>query len=315
MKPLIIIPKVLATTMLATALSLCLPTKSLALGNGYAGGLTGGSLGTAVTVTTATQLATYAQSAATYNITVSGTIDLGDSGKITLKSNKTLHGANSSATVLGTIQTSAGVTNIIIDHLNISANTGAAASNDGITIYGATNVYVTKCTIYDCTDGNLDIVHGSDKVTVSWCKFYYTRDNGHNFSDLIGSSDTDTNPGGYHITFHHNWWSTGCQQRMPADRFGPFHLYNNYWSCTGNYYCTQSRNISQMLAENNYYDTVSNPLAKVESGKLKTSGNIFNNCTGNQMTSSDSVFTPPYGYTLDATANVPSLVTAGAGNR
>jgi pectate lyase len=70
-----------------------------------------------------------------------------------------------------------------------------------------------------------------------------------------------------------------------------------------------------MLAENNYYDGVGNPLAKQDSGKLKTSGNIFNNCTGTQITSSDSVFTPPYGYTLDATANVPALVKASAGNR
>ena len=70
-----------------------------------------------------------------------------------------------------------------------------------------------------------------------------------------------------------------------------------------------------MLAENNYYQSVNNPLAKVDSGKLKTVGNIFNNCTGTQATSSDPMFTPPYGYTLDATANVPARVKAGAGNR
>jgi pectate lyase len=70
-----------------------------------------------------------------------------------------------------------------------------------------------------------------------------------------------------------------------------------------------------MLSENNYYNGVSNPLAKQDSGKLKTVGNIFNICTGTQTVSNDTVFTPPYGYTLDATANVPALVKAGAGNR
>jgi pectate lyase len=70
-----------------------------------------------------------------------------------------------------------------------------------------------------------------------------------------------------------------------------------------------------MLAENNYYNGVNNPLAKVDSGKLKTSGNVFNNCTGTQTTSSDSVFTPNYGYTLDTAANAMTRVKAGAGNR
>jgi pectate lyase len=53
----------------------------------------------------------------------------------------------------------------------------------------------------------------------------------------------------------------------------------------------------------------------VDSGKLKTVGNVFNNCTGTQAVSSDSVFTPPYGYTLDPAANVPTRVKGGAGNR
>jgi pectate lyase len=288
-----------------------LPSFALAA-DGYGRNATGGAGGSSVTVTTAAQLQSAASSSSAMIINVSGTIDLGSSGRVNVASNKTLHGVNSSATIKGTINLSS-VNNVIIDHLNVSANTGAPATNDGISVNGSTNVYITKCTVYDCTDGNIDICKGSDNVTVSWCKFYYTRDNGHNFSNLIGSSDTDT--GGYHITFHHNWWTTGCQQRMPADRFGPFHLYNNYWDCTGNYYCSTSRNVSQMLAQNNYYQSVNNPLAKQDSGRLKTSGNIFSNCTGTQATSNDSVFTPPYGYTLDATTDVPTRVKGGAGNR
>jgi pectate lyase len=299
-------------SLLLGLLGLCsLPLLSVAA-DGYGRNATGGAGGANVTATTAAQLKTYAESSTTYTITVSGTIDLGASGRINLKSNKTLKGANSSATIKGTINLSS-VNNVIIQNLNISANTGAAAANDGISINASTNVFVTKCTIYDCTDGNLDIAKGSDLITVSWCKFYYTRNNGHNFSNLVGSSDTDT--GGYRITFHHNWWSTGCKQRMPADRFGPCHMYNNYWDCAGNDYCTTARNVTQMLSENNYYNGVANPLNKENSGKLKTVGNIFNNCTGRMVTSNDSVFTPNYGYTLDATTNVPTRVKGGAGNR
>lgn len=298
--------------VLALVFLSALAPRVLAWGNGYCGTISGGDGGSTVTVTNATDLANYAKSASAHTIIVSGTIDLGLNGRINLASNKTLKGANSSATIKGTINLS-GVTNVVITKLNISANTGAPASNDGISINNSTRVYVTKCTIYDCTDGNLDIAKGSDLITISWCKFYYTRNNGHNFSNLIGSSDTDS--GGYRVTWHHNWWSTGCKQRMLADRFGPCHMYNNYWDCVGNDYCTQARNVTQMLSQNNYYDGVKNPLSKTQSGKLKTSGNIFNNCTGTQITSNDSVFTPPYGYTLDATVNVPALVKAGAGNR
>jgi len=299
-------------SLLLGLLGLCsIPSLSSAA-DGYGRNATGGTGGANVTATTAAQLKSYAESSTRYTITVSGTIDLGTSGRVNVKSNKTLKGANTSATIKGTINLS-GVNNIIIQNLNVTANTGAPASNDGISVNNSTNVYITKCTVYDCTDGNIDICKGSDYVTVSWCKFYYTRDNGHNFSNLIGSSDTDT--GGYHHTWHHNWWSTGCQQRMLADRFGPCHMYNNYWNCTGNYYCTSARNVTQMLSENNYYDGVNNPLTKENSGKLKTSGNVFNNCTGKQITSNDSVFTPNYGYTLDPAANVPTRVKNGAGNR
>lgn len=290
---------------------LALPV-ALRAADGYGRNATGGAGGGSVTVTTASALASAVSSSGPLTVNVSGTIDLGSSGRVNVASNKTIHGTSTSATIKGTLNLS-NVNNVIIDHLNISANTGAPATNDGISVNGSTNVYITKCNVYDCTDGNIDVCKGSDYVTVSWCKFYYTRDNGHNFSNLIGSSDTDT--GGYHITFHHNWWTTGCQQRMPADRFGPFHLYNNYYDCTGNYYCSTARNVTQMLAQNNYYQSVNNPLAKQDSGKLKTSGNIFNNCTGTAISSNDSVFTPPYGYTLDATTDVPTRVKGGAGNR
>jgi pectate lyase len=292
-------------------LMLFMSSVASAEGDGY-GANNGGNSGTAVTVTTAAQLASYAGSNTAYNITVLGTIDFGTNGSFSVGSNTTIQGANSSATIKGTI-TINGVSNVIIKNLNITANTGGAGDNDGITIRGgATGILVTKCNIYDCTDGLLDVTHGGGTATISWCKFYYTRDNGHNFSCLIGASNTDA--GTYKLTYHHNWWAQGCQQRMAAARFGPTHFYNNYFSCAGNYYCTTSRNVGEMLAQNNYYNGVSNPLDKVESGKLKTSGNVFNNCTGSQVTSNDAVFTPPYTYSLTSANSVPSEVQAGAGN-
>jgi pectate lyase len=280
--------------------------------DGFGRNATGGAGGATVTVTTAAQLRQYAESTTTYNINVSGTIDLGSSGRVNVKGNKTIHGTSTSATIKGTLNIE-NVSNIIIDHLNITANTGSAGANDGITINNSRNIFITKCNIYDCTDGALDHRTGARDVTVSWCRFYYTRDNGHNFVNLIGSSDTDTPTGG--ITFHHNWWSTLCKQRMPADRFGQVHMYNNYFNCSGNSYCSNARNVGQILSQNNYYQSVKDPCYKEQSGKLRVSGNTYARCTGKQFTTQDSVFTPNYGYTLDATANVPSRVQGGAGNR
>lgn len=290
--------------------------------SGYAASVTGGAAGSTVTVSTAAGLKTYAESTTPYTIVVSGTIDLGPGGRMKLQSNKTLRGATTSSTILGTI-TISNATNVIVSNLNISANTGLPSENDGITIASSTNVLVTKCTIYDCTDGNLDVINGSDLVTVSWCRFYYTRNNGHNFSNLIGSSDTDVGSGdgrtNYRVTWHHNWWSAGAKQRMIACRFGSAHMFNNYWDCSGNDYATESRNIAAMFSEHNYYDGVKNPLAKrtalgTDDGLLMTIGNIFDACTGSQFVSGDLVFSPPYSYGLNAAASVPALVKAGAGN-
>jgi pectate lyase len=281
--------------------------------DGYGRNATGGAGGATVTVTTAAQLRQYAESTTTYIINVSGTIDLGSSGRVNVKGNKTLHGTSSSATIKGTLNVQ-NVSNVIIDHLNVTANTGSAGSNDGITVHNSRNVYITKCNVYDCTDGGIDMRTGATDLTISWCKFYYTRDNGHNFVNLMGAADTDTPTG--NVTYHHNWYSTGCKERMPLARFGQVHMYNNYFACSGNNYCSWARLNSQLRMENNYYQSVKDSLRKYQSGKIWSSGNTFNNCSGTSYTGKDSgVFTPNYGYTLDATANVPSRVQGGAGNR
>jgi pectate lyase/pectin methylesterase-like acyl-CoA thioesterase len=289
---------------------------------GYAANVTGGAAGPTVIVTTAAELKTHTESATATTVIVSGVIDLGVNGRVRVGSNKTVRGATTSSTILGTLNVS-NANNVIISNLNVSADTGAPSTNDGITIASSTNVLVTKCTIYNSTDGNLDVINGSDLVTISWCKFYYTRDNGHNFSNLVGSSDTDTGSGdgltNYRVTWHHNWWSAGAKQRMIACRFGSSHMVNNYWDCTGNDYCTETRNIAAIFSEHNYYKSVNNPLNRrtalpTDVGLLMTIGNIFDACTGAQLVAADSVFTPPYSYGLNAAASVPALVMAGAGN-
>lgn len=277
--------------------------------NGYGLSATGGAGATSVTVTTAANLKTYVESSSKYIITVSGTINLGSGVSVKVKSNKTIKGSNTSAKIIGCLDLgSGGVSNVIIQNLTIT-NPGG----DGITVWGAKNIYITKCTVYDCGDGCIDVTQNADNVTISWCKFYYTSSTAaHKFVSICGN----VTPAGYHVTYHHNWFAQNCDQRMPSGSYCRAHLYNNYFSCTGNSYCTNVRTGGAMRVENNYYNAVKSPLYKEDNGIIYSSGNTFNSCTGTAgYTGKDSnVFTPPYSYTPGATANVPSSVQGGAGN-
>lgn len=295
------------TTALA-ALVLAALTLNLHAADGYGRNANGGAGGSSVTVTSAANLKTYAESSATYIITVSGTIDLAGTN-IKVKSNKTIQGANTSATIKnGTLDLgSGGVNNVIIQKLNITNPNG-----DGVTCWGATNVFCTKVNFYDCGDGCFDISQGASKVTVSWCKFSYPAQSDHRFCMILGNVDVSQN---YETTLHHNWFSSRADQRMPSGSYSMAHIYNNYFNCSGNSYCTNARAGSNWIAQNNYYQSVKSPLYEEGGGKIKSSGNTFASCTGNINIATGTGFTLPYSYTLTATSSVPSVVQAGAGNK
>jgi pectate lyase len=280
------------------------------------GGITGGDGGITQTVTTVSALISAAGAAAPRVIRVDGVLDIdgNGTGRLDVNSNKTLLGVGTNAWIRGQVEID-GVTNVIVRNLSFT-NDGAPSVLDGIRIFdGAHHVWVDHCTFVDCSDGELDITVGSDYVTVSWCKFHYTRDNGHNFVNLIAGSDLDA--GDYRITFHHNWWSTGCKQRMPMSRYGTVHLFNNYYFAPGNQYCANARTNAQFLSEHNYYREVDDPIYAESNGRIRTVGNIYQACTGRIDAGLDRVDAelrpPPYGYTLDPAVDVPAMVTEGAG--
>lgn len=272
--------------------------------DGFCGNVTGGAGGATVTVNNLTNFKYYAVSTNPYIIRVSGTIDMAG-GKVQPKPNKTIEGVDAYATIIGNLDLSGSQScnNIIIRNLNITNPAG-----DGITVWGATNVFITHCTIYDCGDGAVDMNNGTDYVTVSWCRFNYPSMNDHRFVHIADWA---------HITFHHNWYDYGCDQRMPASTGGTIHMYNNYFSCTGNYYCSNARNDAQILSENNFYTQVNSPIgiSTGTTGLIKTAGNIYDACTGTIHPGTDSVFTPTYTYAPDAVEDVPAIVITAAGNR
>jgi pectate lyase len=275
---------------------------------------TGGAGGPTVSVSSAADFVSFAtQATAPYIIEVTGNLNV---GAISIGSNKTIRGVGSGATLDGELYVN-GKSNVIFQNLSVT-NDRTAGTGDGIRIVNSHHIRVDHCTFFDTDDGALDITNASDYVTVSWCKFYYTRNNGHNFVNLIGSSDTSTEDRGkLHVTFHHNWWGNLCIERMPRVRFGQVHVYNNYYNATGNNYAVRAALESQNLVENNYFDGTADPWEYYSTsgqtpGLIKAVGNVLVN-TNTPVGGNDSVFNPPYNYQLDAAADVKSIVMAGAG--
>ena len=92
------------------------------------------------------------------------------------------------------------------------------------------------------------------------------------------------------------------------------HLYNNYLQNITSY-GNLSRGTTKMVLENSYFDNVNNPLYRdTAAAQIKQSGSTCVTCTGKQD-SGGAAFDPKsfYAYTLDAAANVPSLVKTYAG--
>jgi pectate lyase len=326
------IVKIIAPRQIFAALkaSLCVAVLSVmspsiaSAADGYAnvgGTTTGGAGGPTVTVTTLAQLSSAAADDTARIVRVSGTINLG-STNFRVGSNKTIIGVGANSGFVGDLICRL-ERNIILQNLKFT-NPNGLGDKDGLTLYGSVNVFVTNCTFTQCGDGSLDITHGADNITVSWCKFLYTSNTGHNFVTLVGHSDNNASEdtGKLHVTMHHNWYSTLCIERMPRVRFGRVHVYNNYYGSAGSNYNVGIGNNSQVLLENSYFDAQVMPWKNYSSsgnqGLIRwNTGNVFvNTSIPTWAPNSSSVFTPPYSYSMTAGSNVKSVVTnatTGAG--
>jgi pectate lyase len=281
-----------------------------------------------VTVSTFAGLQTAVADLTPRIIKVSGTIT--GSGNLVFGANKTLLGEGPNATLTGmTVYINNddwNACNIIIKNITFNKSQYDAIS----VLEGSHHVWVDHCTFIDAADGSIDVTKGAAYVTVSWCKFIYPGKGTHALANLVGSSDTDSSP--FYVTFHHCWWSDNTIERMPSVRFGRVHVFNSYFNAPGNNYCIRTRINAEVLVENNYFENVKNPWERYVTaaggtpGKLKATGNIEVNTTwyvnpvadedGNQsflIPGNDTVFTPPYTYSLESAASIKASVMAGAG--
>ena len=280
--------------------------------------LNGGSLGPTVNATTLDELKMYLGSANPYVVTFSGLITGTDS--VDIKSNKTLLGIGSDAHLQGIELSMNGSRNVIIRNIALShvIADGAGVANDGIVLTGAMNVWIDHCDLYsdlthgkDYYDGLVEIKNGASFVTVSRCHIH-----DHFKVSLISSGDEQVGDTVIRATYHHNYFHN-CGSRMPSIRFGKAHVFNNYYRDNPDGSGVNSRMGAVVRVEGNHFENTENPIVFLDSAKTGTwdvtGGNTFVGCTGSQPTTSTGQLAPPYPYTLDPVADVPTMVPAAAG--
>ncbi len=301
------------------------------------GGTTGGGNATPVVVTTLAQLTAAAKGTTSAVIYVSGKLA---QGSVTVGSNKTILGCSgTNPTINGHVGLS-GSTNVIIRNLSIVgyncalpevdvANGGQCQNgSDAVTVdKSSKNVWFDHDAVSDGSDGNLDVTHASDFITVSYTKFFYSTKRsdpndtgamGHRVSSLIGHSDSNSSEdtGHLNVTFHHNWWADNVMERMPRVRFGKVHVFNNLYTAAGNNYCVGLGVNGSVRVENNVFQGVNVPLDIVDYSNaasiLQALGNLFQTTAGNTA-GVGSAFSPSYSYALDGTSSLASAIMAGVG--
>ncbi|MFG1946665.1 polysaccharide lyase family 1 protein [Nonomuraea sp. NPDC048826] len=347
------LPAVLTTAAVAAAIGLAAPAMqaSAAAGGvtGYAtanGGTTGGAGGQTVRATTGTAIHTAlcnrASSSTPIIIQVEGTINHGNTSKVSgnscntaagvieLKqiSNVTIVGVGNGAVFdqLGIHIREAG--NIIIQNVTVRnvKKSGSPTSNGGDAIgmeSDVRNVWVDHVTLEasggesEGFDGLFDMKDNTQYVTLSYS---ILRNSGR--GGLIGSSESDRSNG--YVTFHHNLYEN-IDSRTPLLRGGIAHIYNNSYVSlheSG----INSRAGGRAKVENNYFRNSKDVLGTFytdEAGYWQVSGNIFDNVTWSARSGdtnpagpnpqSNTSVSVPYSYSMDGASCVPSVVSQTAG--
>jgi pectate lyase len=255
---------------------------------GFAGQVTGGGNAAAVTVTTAAQMqAAIDAYTGTGGLMVrySGSFDFsaitdscaqwqkpaGAIVEIKNKSNITIEGTDGSSANFG-LAIKADATNIVIRNMTIGLLPG---SIDAIGIEGQGGkfpgyIWIDHNTLFSSTkecsgagdlefDGLIDSKASAHHITYS-----YNHIHDHQKVGLIGSSDSDASD--RFITFHHNVYEN-VKSRLPLQRGGYTHLYNNLYSGV----LTSGANIRMggySLIEGNWFENAQNPVTSRDSSAI-----------------------------------------------
>ncbi|XP_071685713.1 pectate lyase-like [Rutidosis leptorrhynchoides] len=130
------------------------------------------------------------------------------------------------------------------------------SDGDGISIFGSSKVWVDHVSLDHCKDGLIDAIMASTAITISNCKF-----NHHNDVMLLGAHDSFSGDEIMQVTIAFNRFGNGCVQRMPACRWGFFHVVNNDYNKWHMYAIGGSRNPT-IISQGNRFRAPDNIHAK-----------------------------------------------------
>lgn len=222
---------------------------------------------------------------------------------------------------------------------------------DNVTLYNAKRVWIDRCTFSDGArpdrinrslfgrpmqfhDGLLDMVRGSDLITVSYSHF-----KSHDKGLLIGNSDSRADDEGkLRVTMHHNWFED-VKERSPRVRYGRVHLYNNLYSANpgADYPYGYSIGVgfkSRIIAEANVFALPQrngvNPFKLWRGERVQTASNRWSHAidgpdidgvallqrqSPGATIEGSAGWTPPYRYQADDAGSAQTSVVSLAGAR
>ncbi|KAJ7970952.1 Pectate lyase [Quillaja saponaria] len=139
-----------------------------------------------------------------------------------------------------------------VDHIG----TRTRSDGDGISIFGASNIWIDHISMFNCADGLIDVIQASTAITISNCHLTH-----HNDVMLFGASDLFEGDKIMQITVAFNHFGKGLVQRMPRCRWGFFHVVNNdytHWLM----YAIGGSSHPTIISEGNRFIAPNNPAAK-----------------------------------------------------
>ncbi|THU55011.1 hypothetical protein C4D60_Mb11t02080 [Musa balbisiana] len=201
------------------------------------------------------------------------------------------------------------VTNIIIHglHIHDCKPTGNAmvrsspshygwrtmADGDGVSIFGASHIWVDHNSLSNCADGLIDAIIGSTAITIS--NNYFTNHNENMRSSsavrlgcslitknsidfkqviLLGHSDSYVRDKAMQVTIAYNHFGEGLIQRMPRCRHGYFHVVNNDYTHWEMYAIGGSADPT-INSQGNRYLAPTNPFAKEVTKRVDTDSSVW----------------------------------------
>ncbi|KAB2098240.1 hypothetical protein ES319_A01G225500v1 [Gossypium barbadense] len=138
------------------------------------------------------------------------------------------------------------------------------SDGDGISIFGAKDIWIDHCSLSHCKDGLIDAVMGSTGITISNNFFSH-----HNEVMLLGHSDDYEPDSGMQVTIAFNHFGEKLVQRMPRCRRGYIHVVNNDFTQWEMYAIGGSGNPT-INSQGNRYTAPSNPNAKQVTKRVDT---------------------------------------------